>query len=290
MKTTQIYLTTVLLLTSLLLHAQLKVTNVGSVGNVGIQLGTTTPLSTLSIGDAGASDTKVSIYQTNNTTALKVQRIGSSSSLNYGINVSTAPYGGSPCYNFGLKSSSYSSNTLYNARTYGVFGLAGGGLYGNYGLFGQLASGYNGAAVVGMVSNSVSDYTDISISGQYAGYFYGEVKVIGLINGTIVGNSDKRYKKNIVDIDSKKTMDNLLSLNPVEYNLNQMYIKTHKDSVVEIETPMYDEKSQLFTKKHYGLIAQDLQKVYPDLVYEDANGYLSIEYTGLIPLLIQSKN
>lgn len=66
-----------------------------------------------------------------------------------------------------------------------------------------------------------------------------------------------------------------------------MYIKTHKDSI-EVETPVYDEKSQLFTKKHYGLIAQDLQKIYPDLVYEDANGYLSIEYTGLIPLLIQS--
>jgi len=284
MKTTQIYLTAVLLLISLLLHAQLKVTN---VGNVGIQLGTTTPLSTLSIGDVGASDTKVSIYQVNNNTALKVQRSGSSGSINFGINVSTAVNGNSPYWNYGLKSVSYTTSSSPYARTYGVFGLAGGGYYANYGLFGQLAGVYNGAAVVGMVSNSVSDYTDINISGQFAGYFYGDVKVTGLINGITVGNSDKRYKKNIVDIDSKKTMDNILSLNPVEYNLNQIYIKTHKDSV-EVETPIYDEKSQLFTKKHFGLIAQDLQKIYPDLVYEDANGYLAVEYTGLIPLLIQS--
>ncbi len=101
MKTTQIYLTAVLLLTSLLLHAQLKVTSVGNVGNIGVQIGTTTPLSTLSIGDAGATDTKVSIYQANNSTALKVQRLGTYESnlpgtglLIYRINNSVA-YGNS---------------------------------------------------------------------------------------------------------------------------------------------------------------------------------------------------
>ena len=287
MKTTQIYLTAVLLLTSLLLHAQLKVTSVGNVGNIGVQIGTTTPLSTLSIGDAGATDTKVSIYQANNSTALKVQRLGTSGSINFGINSSTTPNGYSPYWNYGIRGTSYSSSYLPYSRTYGVFGLAGNGGYGSYGLFGQLAGSSSGAAVVGMVSSSVSDYTDISISGMYAGYFYGDVKVTGLINGVTIGNSDKRYKKNIVEIDSKKTIDNIISLTPVEYNLNQMYIKTHKDSI-EVETPVYDEKSQLFIKKHFGLIAQDLQKIYPDLVYEDANGYLAIEYTGLIPLLIQS--
>ena len=76
-------------------------------------------------------------------------------------------------------------------------------------------------------------------------------------------------------------------LSPVEYNLNQRYIKSHKDST-EIDIPVFDEKSQLFTKKHFGLIAQDLQKIYPELVYEDTDGYLSVNYTGLIPLLIQS--
>lgn len=287
MKTTQIYFTATLLLSSLLLNAQLKVTNVGNVGNIGIQLGNVAPLSTLSVGDAGASDTKVSIYQVNNNTALKVQRLGSSGSINFGINSSTTANGYSPYWNYGIKGTSYSGSYLPYARTYGVFGLAGNGGYGSYGLFGQLAGSSSGAAVVGMVSSSVSDYTDISISGMYAGYFYGDVKVTGLINGITVGNSDKRYKKNIVEIDLKKTIDNIVSLTPVEYNLNQMYIKTHKDSI-EVETPVYDEKSQLFTKKHFGLIAQDLQKIYPDLVYENVNGYLAIDYTGLIPLLIQS--
>lgn len=269
-------------------NAQIKVSSVGNVSNVGIQVGTSTPLSSLAVGDLGASDTKVFISQLNNNIGLKVQRIGTSNNLNFGIYTSTMSNGGSPCYNFGLKASSYSSNTLPNARTYGVYGLAGGGLYGNYGLFGQLASGYYGAAVVGLVSNTISDYTDVYLTEQFAGYFVGNVKSTNTMYATnFTQNSDKRYKKNIVDMDSKKSLDNIMLLNPVEYNFNQRYLKSHKDST-EIDIPVFDEKSQLFTKKHFGLIAQDLQKIYPDLVYEDADGYLSVEYTGLIPVLIQS--
>ncbi len=263
--------------------AQLKVS---TNGNVGIQLGTNSPLSTLSVGDVGSADTKAFIAGNTNT-ALKIQRIGSSGSINFGINASTNVNGYSAYWNYGLKASSYSSSIAPYARTYGVFGLAGGGTYANYGVFGQLAGSCSGSAVVGLVSSSVSDYTEIGISGMYAGYFVGDVKVTGLINGITVGNSDKRYKKNIVYLDSKKSLNQLLLLNPVEYNLNQIYIKTRKDSI-EVETPLYDEKSQVFIKKHYGVIAQDLQKIYPDLVYEDENGYLSVNYIGIIPLLIES--
>jgi len=59
------------------------------------------------------------------------------------------------------------------------------------------------------------------------------------------------------------------------------------DSAV-VKQARYDEKSQMFQKKHYGLIAQELQLLYPDLVYEGDDGHLSINYTGIIPLLIQS--
>ena len=42
------------------------------------------------------------------------------------------------------------------------------------------------------------------------------------------------------------------------------------------------------TKTHYGLLAQEVQKIYPELVYSDDAGMLSINYIELIPLLIQS--
>lgn len=49
---------------------------------------------------------------------------------------------------------------------------------------------------------------------------------------------------------------------------------------------MFDEKSDVFLHKHYGLIAQELQEVYPDLVYTRPDGYLSINYVELIPMLL----
>ena len=40
----------------------------------------------------------------------------------------------------------------------------------------------------------------------------------------------------------------------------------------------------------YGLAADQLRNVYPELVYEDGNGNLSINYIEMIPLLVQSIN
>lgn len=38
----------------------------------------------------------------------------------------------------------------------------------------------------------------------------------------------------------------------------------------------------------YGFIAQEVQKIYPDLVRADENGMLAIDYNGFIPLLVDA--
>jgi hypothetical protein len=64
---------------------QLKVAN---SGNVGIQLGTSTPLSALSIGSVGTATDKVTIYGLN--TALNVYRTGTSTAnWSYGVNATS---------------------------------------------------------------------------------------------------------------------------------------------------------------------------------------------------------
>ena len=40
--------------------------------------------------------------------------------------------------------------------------------------------------------------------------------------------------------------------------------------------------------KHYGLIAQELKEIYPDLVVEGDDGFLGVNYIEIIPLLIRS--
>jgi len=39
---------------------------------------------------------------------------------------------------------------------------------------------------------------------------------------------------------------------------------------------------------HLGLIAQELQTVLPELVHESDSGYLSVNYIGLIPVLLEA--
>lgn len=250
-----------------------------SSGNVGIQV-TGTPLSPLSIGGVGNSVNEVSIY-TNNI-GLSINRTGTpTTTWTYGL------YSGSDAtslYSIGLRGQAYSSTSLSSGRTWGVIGYAGNATQGyNYGVMGMHAGTNYGAGIVGTVNGNL----DVNVPGIYAGYFVGNVYVTGTLTGNPVVNSDKRYKKNIAELETKTALSNVLQMNPVEYNLKQMYTKSVGDSAV-VERPLYDEKSQLFQKKHYGLIAQDLQKLYPDLVYEDANGYLSVNYIGIIPLLIES--
>ena len=53
---------------------------------------------------------------------------------------------------------------------------------------------------------------------------------------------------------------------------------------VETEEPIQTKLSAV----SYGLAADQLQAVYPELVYEDADGNYSINYVEMVPLLVQS--
>lgn len=276
MKNLTISLISICLITTNLLFSQLKV---ASNGNVGIKFGTSTPLSTLSIGGVGTSIYKVSIY--NNENGVNISRTGSTTLHPvYGL-VSHSDL--TSMNSLALRGNCSLPTLQSSGRAWGLLATAGNATSGyNYGVMGVLNGSGDGAGIVGTVNQ-----TDVCIEGMYAGYFVGDVYVTGVLTGNPVVNSDKRYKKNILNLDTKATLSNVLKMAPVEYNYNQIYRKSKGDSTA-VERALYDEKSQLFQKKQYGLIAQDLQKLYPDLVYEDKKGYLSVNYIGIIPLLIES--
>jgi hypothetical protein len=98
-------------------------------------------------------------------------------------------------------------------------------------------------------------------------------------------------KENIRNLDSKETIEKILQLRPVEYNLKQIYSQydslTESGEYVQVTAKRYDETRPFFKQKRYGLLAQEVQKIYPDLVYEAPDGYLGINYTGLVPILLQ---
>jgi len=84
-----------------------------------------------------------------------------------------------------------------------------------------------------------------------------------------------RLKNNITDL-NVPVLQILSSLQPVSY-------KFIKDSLIYLEKG--DEN-----RLHYGLVAQEVQEILPNIVHEDAAGYLSVNYIELIPLLIQAIN
>lgn len=187
------------------------------------------------------------------------------------------------------------------AYNYGVMGVVTGTTsYGyNYGVSGMINT-TNGAGVFGS-KWTYPYYYPISISGKYAGYFDGQVYVSGALTAqNVYTTSDSRLKENVVsleetDDDGRQTLQNVLNMNVVEYNLkNKPQYSSLADgmTVPEEELQSFEEEKKkeeaLASKRHIGLIAQELQAIYPDMVQEDEDGYLSVNYTELVPVLIRS--
>lgn len=138
---------------------------------------------------------------------------------------------------------------------------------------------YGGVGVYGGIGSDaeLSLPTNWSSGVVYAGYFAGSVKVSGTLTATSLAvSSDSRLKENIDNLDHSLT-SMVKDLRPISY--------TYRQDSTNI---VYGESEKEMKKTHYGLIAQDVQRLFPNLVYEGGDGYLSINYIELIPVLIMS--
>jgi hypothetical protein len=86
------------------------------------------------------------------------------------------------------------------------------------------------------------------------------------VSGTVFQNSDKRLKKSIRSL--RTSFKKLKYVRGVEF---------------------FWRDRTLSAKKQYGFIAQEIEKIFPDLVSKDNDsGHLSVSYQGLIPLMLES--
>ena len=85
------------------------------------------------------------------------------------------------------------------------------------------------------------------------------------VAGEILTSSDKKLKINISNLDH--TLAKLVLLNPKKYTMNN--------------DPEQKEK--------IGLLAQEVEKVFPEIV-NTSDKYLSVNYQALIPILINAVN
>lgn len=100
----------------------------------------------------------------------------------------------------------------------------------------------------------------------------GNVNVHGTVssNGSVL-SSDARFKKDIQTLTTSK----VAKLDQVRGTSYQFRTKEFKDKNFAKGTQM-------------GVIAQELIKVYPELVSKGKDGYYSVNYTGLIPVLVEA--
>jgi autotransporter adhesin len=108
----------------------------------------------------------------------------------------------------------------------------------------------------GTASNAKSDAFKVMFNGDAT------VSNDLTVSGDVVVSSDARLKSNIVSLGS--TLSRLLLIDGKTYTM----IKDGKQKI--------------------GVLAQDIREVFPELVTEDANEMLAVNYQGLVPVLINA--
>lgn len=126
-------------------------------------------------------------------------------------------------------------------------------------------------------------YGDASGGTAYAGYFNGNVYAIGYITAP----SDRNLKKNILPLSG--SLKKVLDLQGVMYEWkSEMELASFNQSK---KADRKESEPQLFNfpkGTQLGVIAQDVEKVVPELVHTDADGLKSVDYIKIIPLLIEA--
>lgn len=170
-----------------------------------------------------------------------------------------------------------------------IWGVSCGSSTTNYGVLGGV-NGSNGAGIYGTTGSSPGS----QLYGSYAGYFSGATYVNGNLTATAIYNlSDIRLKHNITLLSESagtkgNAIDNLQKLNVISYNLENP-AKEEKQFSQSNRFKDSDGPSEVeLNRRHYGVSAQELQEIYPDLVLEGQDGYLTVNYVELVPILIRS--
>ena len=139
---------------------------------------------------------------------------------------------------------------------------------------GSAGEGTSFAVSIGQAVATSSDVQFDSFGvGTAASGTTGEIRATN--NITAFYSSDKRLKENIVNIPN--ALDKVMNINGVEFDWSPEYIETHGG------------EDELFNRKHQvGVIAQEVEKVLPEVVADRPDGYKAVRYEQLTALLIEA--
>lgn len=235
-------------------------------------------------------------------------KVGSYTKGNASVGITGSPEV-SNMNNIGVEGAVMANSSNTNDTNFGVLGVVDlinnshGRNYGVSGMIGYPTVGtlYGGTGVYG--THSTYFYANpTNIQGFYAGYFTGSVNVANgyMTTPNVFTSTDSRLSDNLVSLSErdnrgKATLENVLNMDVVEYNLKSTLSEMSDDIAPEKAEKVkksyeYLKKKdeEMTSRRHFGVNAEELQKLYPDLVLEGQDGYLSVNYSELVPLLIRS--
>jgi len=159
----------------------------------------------------------------------------------------------------------FSASSNANAAVYGVYSIVSGG---------NAASRYSGYFTGGKV---VVMNGDVGINTTTPAY---KLDVNGIIRATnVLPTSDDRLKSNIKPLFDEK--DRLYLLEGKSYKKRLLPTGLEEDSLIQ-------KTEEIIEFPEYGYLAQELKEIFPDLVSQDTDGYHSVNYIGLIPVIVEA--
>ncbi len=164
---------------------------------------------------------------------------------------------------------SYVTGTNPN-RIKGIHGHALGARY-NMGVMGSVGASsdmFAGAGIFG----AVTAYP-ITFTGVWAGYFFGNVKVTSNIYGTLVSSAPTSASNASYGI-----------MNDEQLGISE---RLQNIDLLQWERKVEDANEET-SRASYGLAADQVREVFPELVIEDEHGDPCINYVEMVPLLVQT--
>jgi hypothetical protein len=155
------------------------------------------------------------------------------------------------------------------------------GAYGNYGVSGSDAGHVRvfSALDANLTSNS------LTTSGATTA---GSLTVDSVvIDGTTIGHSSDSDLMTLASGSLTVAGDVTIS-SDARLKSNIVALGPTLISLLQLEAKSYTMKNDAEQKQKIGLLAQEVQKVFPELVSEDDNGMLAVNYQALVPVLINA--
>lgn len=308
---------------ALSINAQLVV---NQNGKVGINYPSTLSSSSSSLNIGGDNRNFVVNIQPALGNGLNI-KTGDGGLNRYGLQISTKLANDTTASSIYILQTQGSSNkATYGIKS--CSGLSSGGSYGVAGGLYGISQGITtfGAGIIG---SSASILTISNDQHRYAGYFRGDVRVTGTLYGTLLTPSEnvsassptsnvvQAYSINVEE-DGEESVSNKLQQvqllqfyrSPDENKLSEEEIEGQREQLRKARLEAKETQGRTATGElddledeivrevpqtklstvRYGLAADQLKEVYPELVYEDQNGNTSINYIEMIPLLVQAIN